>query len=150
MAVIWLRCACKRTEWYTMTWGVPHGVKERLVTYLYSSLNVQITEATVKRLKLGCTLSSLSQCQPMIDDMINSGCSDFIWKLLSSLAMTSSTSSTSHSSSPSHSHPPSSSSSSSLYNVFHCWWKKGAHLWSFSAYFLIVETINNYLARWHI
>ena len=44
-----------------MTWGVLHSVKEMLVTYLYSSLNVRMTQATVKRLKLGCTLCPASR-----------------------------------------------------------------------------------------
>ena len=36
---------------------------------------------------------------------------------------------------------PSSSSSSSLCNLSHCWWKKGAHLWSVSAHIG---------GRWHL
>lgn len=73
--------------------GELHRVKDILVKYLCSILKVWMVEVTVNRLMLGCTLSSLSQCQPMVDDSINC-CSNFIWRLLSSFSMNSSTSTT--------------------------------------------------------
>lgn len=39
-----------------MTWDIVRIVKEILISYLYSSLDVQMTEASVKQLRLDCAL----------------------------------------------------------------------------------------------